>query len=112
MNTSYFGNKKIQKDPNAVSIARYAPRFWGEGRRFIQLAPSKELLNEIHNGLPFDEYKLRYRKEVLDKLKVADVYSQLRDSILVCWEKEPEKCHRRIVAEWIENELSVPVTEI
>jgi len=49
----------------------------------------------------------------LDVLDAKKVYEELgEDSILLCWEKSGDFCHRRLVAEWLEKELNVKVNEI
>lgn len=112
MQTSCFGNKTVAKDPQAVSIARYAPRWWGPGRRYIALAPSADLLNRSRAGLPWMEYVKEYQCDVLDKLDPAKVHTDLSESILCCWEKPGQDCHRRLVAEWLEKHLGIKVPEL
>lgn len=112
MKTSYFANKATAKDPKAVSIARWPPRWWGPGRRCILLAPSVDLLKRAKAGLPWPEYVEEYKRDVLDKLDPARVYADLSDSILMCWERPGEPCHRRLVAEWIEEKIGVKVSEV
>ena len=111
MKTSYFGNKNVVADPAAVSIARWSPKWWGSRRRYISLAPSPSLLGRSKAGLPWQAYVEEYKREVLDRLDPKEVYEELKDSIVMCWEKPGEKCHRRLVAEWIENAVSVTVIE-
>jgi len=53
-----------------------------------------------------------YKSEVLDKLDLAKIYTELSDSILMCWEIPGENCHRRLVAEWIEKSLNVKIPEV
>ncbi len=112
MKTSYFGNKTAAKDPKAVSIARYPPRWWGAGRRYTLLAPSAVLLKRAKDGLPWPEYVKEYKETVLDKLDPVRVHADLSDAILCCWEVPGEDCHRRLVAEWIESSLGVKVPEL
>lgn len=113
MKTSYFGNKTAISDPNAVSIARWPPRWWGSKSRYIALAPSKDLLNRSRAGLPWLEYVKEYQRDILGKLDPAKVFSDLgADTILLCWEKPGQDCHRRLVAEWIEKTLDIKVLEL
>jgi hypothetical protein len=113
MKTSYFGNKKASADPNAISIARWPPRWWGSRNRYITLAPSRDLLNLSKAGLPWLDYVREYRQSVLDKLNSEKVFSDLgADAILMCWEKPGEDCHRRLVAEWLEKHLDIKVPEL
>ena len=117
MKTSCFGNKAASSNPNAVSIARWPPRWWNGKRRYIALAPSISLLNRSRAGLPWAdyvaEYRREYRRDVLDKLDPAQVLSDLgEDAIMLCWEKPGEDCHRRLVAEWLENQTGIIVPEL
>jgi hypothetical protein len=113
MKTSYFGNKAATSKPNAVSIARWPPRWWGSRLRYIALAPSTDLLNRSKAGLPWAEYVKEYKRDVLCKLDPQKVYTDLSsDAILLCWERPGEDCHRRLVAEWIEKHIGVKIQEL
>ena len=113
MKTSYFGNKTASSDPHAVSIARCPPRWWGSRRRFIILAPSICLLNRSLAGLPWADYVEEYNRDILTKLDPSKVFLEIGGkSILLCWEKPGEECHRRIVAEWLEKTLNIKVPEL
>lgn len=99
MQTSYFAKPGIQENPEAQSIALYAPRWWGKGRRFSLLAPTKEMLDQ--------EYTKEEYFQLLDERigNPAEIYEQLKDKILCCWEKTGKPCHRRYAAEWFELKL-------
>lgn len=88
-----------------VSIALFAP--WAyQGRRYPALAPRREMLT-------MDEatYRVEYQK-ILDNLDPRKVFEDLgEDAILLCWEGSGEFCHRRLVAEWLEEHLGVMVPE-
>ena len=113
MKTSYFGNKELAANPNAVSIARWPPRWWGSRRRYIALAPSIDLLTRSKAGLSWDEFAAEYNRDVLNKLDPAKVLSDLgNEAILLCWEKPGENCHRRLVALWIEHYLDATMPEV
>jgi hypothetical protein len=118
--TSCFGNPGIKAvvtthNPEAaveklsiivVSIALWAPR-WYRGRRYPALAPRREMLK-------MDEasYRVEYQK-ILDSLDPRKVFEDLgEDAILLCWERPGKFCHRRLVAEWLEQNLGVTVPEI
>lgn len=113
MKTSYFGNKEASADPSAVSIARWPPRWWGKRRRFIALAPSISLLNRSKAGLPWPEYVTEYKHDILAEMNPAKVFLELgAKSILLCWERPGEDCHRHLVAEWLEKSLNIKILEL
>lgn len=112
MKTSYFANKAAAADPQAVSIARWPPRWWGSRKRYAALAPPADLIKRAKAGLPWTDFISEYRETVLDKLDPAKVYADLSESIILCWEKAGENCHRRLIAEWLEKALGISVPEL
>jgi hypothetical protein len=53
---------------------------------------------------------------ILEKLDPEKVYADLialggPDPILLCWERANTWCHRRLVAEWLEQALGTEITE-
>jgi GTPase SAR1 family protein len=57
-------------------------------------------------------YVEEYYKQVLSKLDPDEVYYDLKDRILLCYEEPTEFCHRHIVAEWIKLLFEEDVPEI
>jgi hypothetical protein len=111
MMTSNFARHNIEKFPNAVSIARSSR--WFKGRRYQQLAPSRDLFTKYLAGM-VDEaaYAIEYQRDVLSKLDPAKVAEDLgSDAVLLCWEAPGKFCHRRLVAAWLEEALGVEVPE-
>ena len=105
--TSYFGSK-LWHGKNAVAISRGVPQ-WYRGRAYKALAPPWDLLR-IEDE---EEYTRRYKREVLSRLDPQKVLEDLGDdAILLCWEKPGEFCHRRLVAEWLEEALGIEVPEL
>lgn len=104
-----LSTKSIQAEPNKIDgiriciMRRVKPEsvfdIW-----IPALAPSTELLKEYHDGkINWGEYEKKYKSSVLDKQKkyiqiILDVIKK-QDVTLLCWEKTPEKCHRRLLAE-------------
>jgi len=113
MKTSNFS--RSGSDPWAVAISRTQPKGW-KGRVYEELAPSWQLLNMVKMAgkrLDPKEYACRYREEVLSSLDAQKVFDDLdEDAILLCWEKPGAFCHRRLVAEWLEEELGISVPEV
>src|SRR6266480_2580914 len=78
------------------------------GKRYMLLAPPRWLLKTKDPEL-FDR---EYRKQ-LDSLDAKQVAEELGpDAILLCWESFNVRCHRRLVAEWLEEKLGIVVPEL
>jgi uncharacterized protein (DUF488 family) len=61
------------------------------------------------------EYRARYTREILDRVDLAPIVEEMpadSASALFCVERDPEACHRSIVAERLEAEFGLPVTHI
>jgi len=72
------------------------------------LAPPRWLLKANDPEL-FDR---EYRKQ-LDSLDSKQVAEDLGpNAILLCWESFNVRCHRRLVAEWLEEKLEIVVPEL
>ncbi len=93
----------------------------------IELAPTTDLLRLQHaeddrRGIGrrararlAPEYRRRYVEEILDRVDLAALVADLpaEDAVaLMCVERDPEACHRSIVAERIERELAIPVRHL
>ena len=63
-------------------------------------------------GLPWPKYVEEYTSTVLAHLDPQEVYEDLSESILCCWEKPGENCHRCLVADWIKSSLGIEVHEL
>lgn len=99
--TKYF----IVLRPGKVKVAgmRHRP----------DLAPSKELFlwAQAHNLEPdwFSEYETWFKRDMQERpgLREAIVRLELearqKDILLVCFCPEPEKCHRRLIAEELQK---------
>ena len=85
-------------------------------RNYLALAPRPEMLK-----MPYEQYLPLYLAilERLDPANVADDLlrlAELHEPILLCWERPPltttNWCHRSMVAEWLEQQVGLPVPEI
>lgn len=69
---------------------------------WLELSPSEELLKDFHKGLPWKDYIDRFREEVIskqtEKIKNLAKMAMEKDVTILCYEKSPEHCHRRLVA--------------
>ncbi len=88
------------------------------GKCYPKLAPKLQFWKIWHDsiGTISDEennkfYIQQYYVQVLSKLDPEQVYRELDDSVLLCYEDNTEFCHRHIVAAWFEILLGVTVPE-
>ena len=61
------------------------------------------------------EYRERYTREILDEVDLAPLVEHLpRDGVtaLLCVERDPEACHRSVVAERLAADYDVKVTNL
>ncbi len=108
--TSYFAKKT---DLQRYSIALYQPKGMGLPRK-PEFAPSTNIFNAAKKGIiTFDEFCKQYY-EGLD----FNEYIVLRkarglppNAVLCCWEKDPAKCHRSILVQWL-NEHGIECEEL
>ncbi len=105
--TSYFAKPGVRQNPDAVSIALYTPRWWGKGRRFPALAPTRDMLKA---GYDYEQYLALLGARGLDP---DEIYAQLTGKIICCWEKSGKPCHRYMVAHWLASALGLdPIQEL
>lgn len=107
---TYFGAGR-------VSIARYRPKNMLAIPEYLKLTPSGRMLKIKDKQV----YRKMYYEQILNKLDpdqvVADIIeiTDAEDAYLLCWEKPPfwddNFCHRRLVAEWLEQETGIIVRE-
>ena len=101
--TSYFANaKNFPKNRRMVSISRFTPKWFKPDEEFKDLAPSIRLLNLYKNDEINDiDYEKIYREETLSKLDPKTIFNRFNNSVLLCYEKEADFCHRDIVSSWL-----------
>ena len=92
-----------------------------KGKYCRELAPKHSFWDKWHNNIgkiPEDEnnqfYIGEYWKQVLLPLSATEIYKKLDSpsTILLCYEKPSEFCHRHIVAAWLELEAQKIVPEV
>lgn len=75
----------------------------------IDLAPTKELLNQYKKELiTWGEYEIEYLN-LLDIRKIGDKIKdieELHQNCFLCSEHTPEKCHRRLLAEYLKTRFT------
>lgn len=116
MKTSYFAKlRSIDKDLKPIAICLYPPK-WYNGDVYKKLAPTWDILNKWKTSnkdeIAEQEYTEQYYIQVLNKLDAKKVYEELGEkSVLLCFEKTGDFCHRKIVAEWLNKKLGITVDE-
>ena len=60
------------------------------------------------------EYRERYLKEILDRVDLAALAAELplEATVLFCVERDPEACHRSLIAERLTDELGLEVQHL
>jgi uncharacterized protein (DUF488 family) len=62
-----------------------------------------------------DSYRDRYTREILDRVDLAAFVASLAPegaSVLLCVERDPDACHRSIIAERIHDRYDVPLVHL
>ena len=87
-------------------LAFFLRRICAMDYRYLpELAPTADLLNDYRKaGMPWTAYEQRYIS-MLDARRVADSLDRdlIADSVLLCSEHEPDQCHRRLAAEFLQQ---------
>ena len=105
MQTANYATAK--GNANAVSISMGKPA-WYRGRSFSALAPLGYMMK-----MKSMEFADAYRSRVLNNLNAEEVFRMLgNDAVLLCFEPFNVQCHRRLVAEWLEEKLGIEVPEL
>lgn len=104
--SSFFRAARLN---GAVSISNGVPDFF-RGPQYKIVAPRWDMLK-----MSREDYDREFEL-ILERLDPEEVYQSLlklggADPILLCWEKPNEWCHRRRVAEWIEQAMGIEITE-
>ena len=79
-----------------------------EGIDYLNYQPlgaPKELRDELYKSGNYDRFFLKYEKNISDKTDyLAEILSLInsgRNVALLCFERNPQECHRKVVAEEI-----------
>ena len=90
----------------APDLQFFAREIGGMGYEHVaDFAPTKELLARYRSKkMSWDEYAVEYL-DLLDRRKVAQKVDidRLHEHCLLCSEHGPEKCHRRLLAEYLKT---------
>lgn len=102
---SISGNRGKDANYRGKCYSKLAPKlsFWKIWYDNIGKIPEEE-----NNRYYIEEYF----NQVLSKLNSDEVYRELDESTLLCYESNEEFCHRHIVAAWFEICLGISVPEV
>lgn len=111
--TSYFGNLKALQKAGIypISIARYSPKYLHNITIFEFLAPTPDMLK-----MKWVDYVAAFNR-ILARMDVKSLIRELekcgdgKDVALLCYEKDPTHCHRKLAGDWITKKTGVEVTE-
>jgi uncharacterized protein YeaO (DUF488 family) len=120
--TSYFAFiPKLPEGMLKVSVSLYTPQWARIDGCFPCLNPTEQLLREAKSGAVSSEKAMKkYHDEILGKLSPIKVYEELVEMLnkssrehlaLLCYENPGETCHRRFIAQWLEDGNGVFVPE-
>jgi uncharacterized protein (DUF488 family) len=74
------------------------------------LAPDKNLLDKYRENKDWDEYEVNF-KVLMETRNAKNMLKELqldkKVSCFLCSEDKPEKCHRRLVAEMLDNNFEI-----
>lgn len=109
--TSNYARKGA--DPLSIAISATVPK-WYNGQRLDVIAPTWQLVEDvIEERLTIEEYDQAYiallLKRGLTGQKVLDMLPN--KCFLLCYESPSDKCHRRLLADWIEMETGFVIPE-
>ena len=107
--TSYFASKAPAERKVCISLKR--PRFFRKGGLWVvELAPSNPWAEDWQEQYRRD---LRNRFPTPDRLAevLAWIEGKVPNAILCCYEKNPEDCHRRVLAAHAREVLGIELPE-
>ena len=118
--TGYFARTKVYEEDGykPYSISRITPKGF-KGGEIKELAPSWELLNGYKKGIiTSGEYASKYWqmlsskdiKILLDE-KLIHLTPEEKGIVLLCYEKNPEDCHRSILASYCKEKYNMNIEE-
>lgn len=116
-----MSNKNIQTsnyarkgaDSFSIAISATVPK-WYNGKRLDILAPTWQLVEDvIENRIPIEEYDTLYLSLLLKRgltgQKVIDMLPE--QCFLLCYESPKDKCHRRLLSNWVYAETGFEIPE-
>ncbi len=81
-----------------------------------KFAPTKELLNDYKRSIKtWEEYVINYNQLIEDRNMVdyfENKFQKYQNVLLLCSEPTPEQCHRRLLAEAIQQRLNCKIIHL
>jgi hypothetical protein len=110
--TSYFGKIKKLKENCIVpiGIARFPPKYVSI-RSIFDLSPRPDMLRMSEEKYDREFMKILSKLNPNEMLRRMEEISGGWDCALLCFEKSGDPCHRYMVAQWLNRELGLDVTE-
>lgn len=120
MNRVFTGNYIDCKIGNLISISGDRGKSIGfKGKAIPKLAPKRVFWDVWHDcigKIPEKEnnkyYIREYYRQVLSKVDFEELLKDEKDSILLCYERKQEFCHRHVVAEYINIKYGTEVKDV
>lgn len=102
--TSYFSNwRKFPENTKTISVSRFPPKWAKFDEQLNELAPSSNLLMRYKNNeINEEDYEREYLIQ-LSQLNVFDIAAKIQGSVLLCFEKSGEFCHRNLIRKWLKE---------
>ena len=89
-----------------IGVSITAPEDFSDIQRIHELEPLQSTFIKWKNGdINAEQYKKEYVEGVLSKLNPTEVYEQTRGKVLLCYENRSQFCHRKLITEWLREEL-------
>jgi uncharacterized protein YeaO (DUF488 family) len=104
---------RCSNHPNAVSISASSPDYF-TGKHIASLAPTWNMIKLYKIGMLSEKEYTRQYIELLEERheNPQAVYNSIpHRTIMLCYEKPGDFCHRRVLARWIEDALGVKIPE-
>lgn len=128
--TTYFGklryipDKKLKK-VDCLAITRWTkPSLLKNDKVNIEqcseLAPSSSVLRQYKEDNDFEKFAEKYLYQIENRQDLIEKRDEIlkgllkgKDYLFICYEKEPEKCHRSLIAKWfVEQDKSIKWVEL
>lgn len=115
--TSYMANWRHFGNCVPISVMRYTPKYF-EGNSLRILAPPEKVFLDYRNKkITFSEYSRLYYDFLVNYgfqniMNAISNISHGRDVVLLCTCKNILKCHRLILASFIEENSTLKVNEL